>query len=280
MILLIRLALAAPPRVASRPVHTAFFEAAGPGQFYATPATAGPWSAHAQHGGPPSALAARELERHAPDPGQRLARVTIDILRPVPLGRLSARTRTVRPGRKVSLLETVLEAGGQDVLHARGWRIAIPGPGVPSVSAEQPQLPQIPGDANMPAFRRAHIEGYLAAVDWRFVSGGLDDYAPGASAWLRPRIPLLAGEDTTPMSRALLLADSGSGVGSVLDPEKFLCINVDLTVVLSRDPEGDWLLLEAATTVSERGTGMTQTQLSDQSGRCGVAVQTLLAEPR
>ncbi|HEY2553541.1 MAG TPA: thioesterase family protein [Streptosporangiaceae bacterium] len=261
-------------------MHSAFFEPSGPGEFYATPATAGPWSAHSQHGGPPSALAARELERHAADPGQRLARVTIDILRPVPLGLLSLRTTMVRPGRKVSLLETVLQAGGQEVLHARGWRIAVPGAGVPAISPEQPQLPAVPADASMPAFRRAHTEGYLAAVDWRFVSGGLDDYGPGASAWLRPRIPLVAGEDATPMSRTLLLADSGSGVGSVLDPEKFLCINVDLTVVLTRDPEGDWLLLEAGTTVSERGSGMTQTQLSDQSGRCGTAVQTLLAEPR
>src|ERR1700744_6518839 len=38
-------------------VHDTFFEPAGPGSFVATGATAGPWSAGAQHGGPPSALA-------------------------------------------------------------------------------------------------------------------------------------------------------------------------------------------------------------------------------
>ena len=56
-------------------MHSTFFEPAGTDSFVATPATAGPWSAHSQHGGPPSALAARALELHEPDEGQRLARV-------------------------------------------------------------------------------------------------------------------------------------------------------------------------------------------------------------
>src|SRR5260370_6634733 len=99
--------------VASRSVPTSFFEPAGPGRFRATQATAGPWSADAQHGGPPSALAARELERHEPVDGMRLARVAVDILRPVPVAALAARTRTVRAGKRIALLETVLEASGQ-----------------------------------------------------------------------------------------------------------------------------------------------------------------------
>ena len=36
------------------------------GKFQATAARAGPWSADSQHGGPPSALAARALELHEP----------------------------------------------------------------------------------------------------------------------------------------------------------------------------------------------------------------------
>jgi hypothetical protein len=259
-------------------VHSAFFEPAGPETFLATPATAGPWSAHAQHGGPPSALVARAFEHYEPDERQRLARVTVDILRPVPLGKVSVRTRMVRPGRRVALLEAVLEHDGSEVLHARAWRIAIPGGGVPAVtSGDAP--PAIPAEQPPPKFRGAHTAGYLSAIEWRFLSGGFDDYRP-SSAWTRPHVPLVAGEDASPMCRALLIADSGSGVGSVLDPLKFMFINVDLTVVLPRDPAGEWLLLESATTVGERGTGLAETTLSDQQGQCGRAMQTLLVEPR
>jgi Thioesterase-like superfamily len=266
-------------------VHSAFFEPAGTGTFAATLATAGPWSADAQHGGPPSALVARALERHEPAEGQRLGRVAIDILRPVPIAELTVRTRMVRPGRRVALLEAVLEADGQEVLHARGWRIAVPDgpvPVIPASIAPPPIPPPVPEAAGSPLSARlpnAHTAGYLSAIEWRFLDGGFEQPAPGR-AWTRPTIPLVAGEDASPMCRALLVADSGSGVSAVLDPARFLFINVDLTVVLPRDPVGEWLLLEAATTTNTQGTGLAETALSDLSGRCGTALQTLLVAPR
>jgi hypothetical protein len=260
-------------------VHSVFYEPAGAGTFAATAATAGPWSPRAQHGGPPSALAARAFELHEADAGQRLARVTVDIMRPVPVGKITLRVRTVRPGRRVTLLEAVMESDGQEVLHARGWRIARPGGEVPAIgtAGSPPPIPEATGPFD---FGRAHSAGYLSAIEWRFLSGGgFREYAAG-SVWTRPRIPLLPGERPSPMSRSLLVADSGSGVGSALDPAKFLYINVDLTVVLPRDPAGEWLLLDSATTIGADGTGLTESVLSDTGGRCGGAMQTLLVAPR
>ncbi len=262
-------------------MHNAFFEPAGSGAFVATPATAGPWSPDAQHGGPPSALAAWALERHEAGDGLRLGRVTVDILRPVPVAKLTVRTRTVRPGRRVALLEAIVEADGQEVLHARGWRIALPGGAVPVIPGDvaPPPVPDPVGSQLPPRLPNAHTDGYLAAIEWRFIDGGFGQLAPGR-AWTRPGIPLVAGENASPMCRALLMADSGSGVGAVLDPARFTFINVDLTVVLPRDPAGDWLLLEAMTTTNTQGTGVAETALSDTSGRCGTAIQTLLVAPR
>ena len=47
--------------------------------------TEGPWNPRFQHGGPPTALFVREMEQHSPRPEMMLARVTIDILGPIPL---------------------------------------------------------------------------------------------------------------------------------------------------------------------------------------------------
>lgn len=82
------------------------------------------------------------------------------------------------------------------------------------------------------------------------------------------------------MCRTLLLGDSGSGVGAALDSSRYLFINVDLTVVLHRDPVGEWLLLDALTTMGGTGTGLAETLLWDQSGVCGTGIQTLLVAPR
>ena len=262
--------------VTSGAVDSTFYEPAGPDCYSAMPATAGPWSPRAQHGGPPSALAALALERYQPDGRQRLARVAVDILRPVPVGTVCLRTRLVRPGRRVALLETVMEADGQEVLHARGWRIERPAGDVPVIGADAAP-PPVPAEQGKPSFGGVH-DGYLAAIEWRFVSGRFDQPAP-ASAWTRPRIPLLAGGQDTPMARALLVADSGSGLGSVLDPARFQYINVDLTVVLTRDPAGEWLLMESATETAADGTGLSRTRLSDSLGRIGRGWQTLLLAP-
>jgi len=195
----------------------------------------------------------------------------------MPLGKISVSTRMVRPGRRVALLEAVLEADGREVLHARGWRIAIPAGQIPATASGTP--PPIPAEQPPPAFSVAYTEGYVSAVEWRLVTGGFDEYGPGR-AWTRSRIPLVAGEETSPMCRALVVADSGSGIGIALDPLKFLSINVDLTLTLPRDPVGEWLLLESVTTIGERGTGLAETTLSDSEGACGRAMQTLLVEPR
>jgi len=77
----------------------------------------------------------------------------------------------------------------------------------------------------LPGFRGAHHGGYLEAMDFRFVAG--DGFAtPGpAVVWGRPKIPLIPDEELSPMCRALLIADSGSGVSATLDPLDFLFIN-------------------------------------------------------
>jgi hypothetical protein len=78
------------------------------------------------------------------------------------------------------------------------------------------------------------------------------------------------------MCRAPLIADSGNGLSAQLDPARFLFLNVDLAVVLHRDPAGEWLLLDAATTIGAAGTGLAASTLSDTVGLCGRGMQTLL----
>ena len=281
-----------------RLVESAFYEQTGADTYTATPATMGPWSAVAQHGGPPSALAARAIELHEPDPRQRLARVCVDILRPIPIGELSLRTRTVRPGRRITLVETLMECGGQEVLQARGWRIERATEPLPEVTDGVPPEPVLSDlDGPPPEIFASQHRGYLSMIEWRFKApasadldapdGGGPSARPGPTglqarpraAWTRPRIPLIAGEELTPMALSLLVADSGNGVGAVLPVAEFVFLNVDLTVALHRDPVGEWLLLEAMTVVGADGTGLVTSRLADPAGSVGRAAQTLLVAP-
>ena len=256
----------------------AFYLPEGDGTFASTPATAGPWGPESQHGGPPAALLVRAFELSEPQPRSRIARFAMEFLRPVPVAPLTVRTSVVRRGRRATLLRGVAEAGGQEVLLAHAWRLHVPEEPAVAV-ADEFTVPPIPAPAPTSAWPGAYADGYMRAIEWRSVAGSLGELGPGV-AWTRARLPVVAGEKTSPFARAALVADSGSGVSASVDFSKWLCINVDLTVILHRDPAGEWVLLDSVTVTDPGGTGLAVTRLADENGAVGRAVQTLVVDRR
>ena len=116
-------------------------------------------------------------------------------------------------------------------------------------------------------------------MEYRFVTGSFIEIGP-ATTWMRMRVPLVAGEEPTPLQRVLAAADSGNGISSALDYRPYVFINVDLTVHLHRPPAGEWVCLESITVPEPSGVGMTDTRLWDESGPIGRAAQSLLVDRR
>ncbi|HEY0486892.1 MAG TPA: thioesterase family protein [Mycobacteriales bacterium] len=257
----------------------AFYEQVDTHRYLGTPATAGPWDPAAQHGGPPSALLAHVLERDTPPrPDLRLTRMTVELLRPVPVGELDTTTRVLRSGRRTELLEAELSAGGVTVLRMTASRVAAADGAAPAVPEGVP-APPMP-ESGEPAFwSGAHLDGYMSSVEWRYAAGSVATPGP-AAVWARPRLDLVAGRALAPVERALLLADSGSGVGAALDIREWTFVNSDLTVLLHRHPAGEWVCLESATAIDSGGIGCAHTRLSDSGGSLGYGLQTLVVGGR
>lgn len=257
----------------------AFYRRAGDGCFVSTAATAGPWSAGTQHGGPPSALLGRALEECAPREGFRVARVTLELPRPVPVGDLCVSAWMVRSGGRTELLEGELLANDRVVMRARAWRLPHSPSDTPALQPAPPvfALPEIQPPHTM---KGAHLDGYIAAMEWRFPpDAGFDTPGPG-QAWARQRIPLIEGEPDSPLTRALTLADSSWAVAFELDHVSKLVINNDVTVALHRDPVGQWLGIRSDTAASPHGSGVASGVLHDEAGECGRILQTLLIASR
>ena len=237
----------------------ALFERDGT-RFVPTELCRGPWSPDAQHGGPPAALMARAAEGFEGGEEMQVARLTVELLRPVPLVPLTVAARWARPGRKVQIVEASLRAGDSEVARALGLRLrrvplALP-PGAERVR---------------PAF-------HADAVEHRFVAGGFDRPGP-ATDWIRLRVPVVAGEATTPLARVAAAADFGNGVSWVLSRlEGWQFINPDLTIYLHRMPGGEWVCLEAVTWVEPHGVGVAESRLWDERGPIGRAIQSLLLD--
>jgi hypothetical protein len=257
----------------------AFYRDLGDGCFESTAATAGPWSPKTQHAGPPSALLGRAFERFGGPSDLRVARVTVEIPRPVPVGDVRVEVRSVRSGARTELLAADLTSDGQPVMLARAWRVA-PSPTDTPVLRTEPDPPPLPSPQPDHGMAGAHVDGYISAVEWRFLDGGsFDTPGPGA-AWARPRIPLVDGETHTGLTRVLTLADACWAVAFELDRTRQFTINTDISIALHREPAGEWFCMRSATVASPAGSGLAVGQLSDRDGDCGRIMQTILVADR
>ncbi|HEV3357778.1 MAG TPA: thioesterase family protein [Pseudonocardiaceae bacterium] len=255
----------------------AFYLPLGEGRFASTKHTIGPWSADSQHMGPPAALLARALQQCAPREDLELARITVEILGPVPIAELEVRAEVLRPGRAVELLGAELLADGRPVARASAWRIArtdTTGIAVPTARALVPLSESV--QVHPP---EGWIDGYLSAMEWFAVRG--DWVQPGAAAaWARQRVALVEGEEPSGLQRLMAVADSGNGLSNRLDIREWMFINTELTVHLLREPDGEWIGLDAETAIGPTGLGIASSVLHDRAGMVARGAQELLIRPR
>lgn len=259
-------------------MSTAFYAPEGD-RFVSSELTRGPWDPRSQHAGPPAALLGRALERCEPRPESQIARVTFEILGPVPLAPVRTSARIVRPGRSVELLEGTLEGPDGPVMRASAWRLRTEAVKLEPEPVEEAPPPGPEEGAESDFFPTGSDVGYHTAMDYRFVRGSFLELGP-ATVWMRMRQPLVEGEEPTALQRLLAVADTGNGASAAVDFHRYLFINTDLTVHVLRPPEGEWVCLDAVTYPGGHGVGLTQSTLWDRRGRVGAAAQALLVRTR
>jgi Thioesterase-like superfamily len=246
--------------------------------YLSQPTTAGPWGPASQHGGPPAALLTRAIESLDTGGDRVVGRLTMELLGPVPVGPLSVTASVVRPGRTVELCAATLhdEQAGRVVATAAAWRFPVRptgagGPGEP--------LPHTHRDGEPHERPASWSSGYLDAVEWRWVKGAVMEPGPGL-VWMRPRVALVDGEQMSPVQRLMSCVDSASGVSAELDPGLWAFLNTELTVHVLRPPVGEWVCLDARTTLSAGSVGIAESHVYDERGLVARSAQALLVARR
>lgn len=250
--------------------------------YRATAFAAGPWHPRLQHGGAPSALAVHAAERLPTLAPMRVARVTVELLRPVPVDLIHVEAEVLREGRKIQLVQVRLLHDGTEVTRATVLRIRttteqpLPeGVAMPPVGSAPEE---VASDASFRGLTRDAVN-FGANFDVRRIRGGFGELGPG-QAWFRQHRATVAGEDTTPAMRAMAVADFSNGIAPVLPFAEWTFLNADLTVSFARMPEGEWIFSDAETWAGADGQGLAMTRLADRHGYFGRAVQSLLLERR
>jgi hypothetical protein len=244
---------------------------------FATGLARGPWDPSAQHGGAPAAVLMRAFEACEPDPSLAVARVTYELLRPVPLGELTISAAVTRPGRRVQLLEGSLVApDGTEVVRARALRVARA-----DVDAGAPTAPPPGPEQGRPSeFARGDLELFPTdAMEIRFITGAFYELGP-ATAWFRLRVPVVGGEEPSGLQRLAAAADFPNGIASEVPWDEYVFINPDLTLYIERQPVGEWICLDARMRVADGGAGFSEAVLYDSRGRVGRSLQSLYVARR
>jgi acyl-coenzyme A thioesterase PaaI-like protein len=242
--------------------------------------TRGPWDPGLLHGGAVGALFA-EVGQQAMDPEFAPVRLTVDLMKPVPLREMGVDVRVVRTGRRLQLLESDLRFDGAVV--ARATLLALRP--LPLVGDGYNAEPAEPSDG--PDDARTH--GGMGAEQESFVGGGQDfrflpDQRLGAGvAWFRLKRDVFDdGVAPSPLARAAAASDVGGAVsarrGGGFPSISF--INADISVHLGRPPEGEWIRLSSQSRWEPSGIGAVTSELSDALGPFGHANQALVLEAR
>jgi len=255
----------------------AFYRQLDDGLYEATEWTRGPWSPMHQHAGPPSALVCGRLEEIAGEPF-RVARVAIEIPRPVPIGRLRLETSVRRSGRSVTaIVGRLFDEERKLVMNAEALALSRVELGIPAPRPPFDELP--PSEAASIEFPFQDSKpGYAAGMELRFARGAFGD--GDVMAWMRMRLPLLDDAHPSPLERTLIAADSGNGVSQRVSPFEYTFINADLTVTLHHPALGEWIGMAARTDFDVDGIGVADTRLYDSHGPIGRGLQTLLIRER
>lgn len=257
---------------------TAIFRPEGH-HFRATEHAGGPWSPDMLQGSATTALMVREVERLATQSGFAVRRLTFDLWRPAGLRAFSTATEWLRDGRKAKTVQVRLMDGETEIgrctalLTAQGGESPADPFATPATPDKAPEAGSPP-----PAFAQKWSR-YFQNVSVRLIEGALEKPGP-AAAWMRLDAALVEGEPNTPMLQAVQAADFSSGVAQIVDMRSWTFINPEISLYFFRPPEGEWILIRAATRVGANGAGLTTATLGDRKGPFAEVMQAMTFERR
>jgi hypothetical protein len=253
--------------------------------FVGTRCTGSAWYPDAQAGGAVLALLGHVLEDVPTLQPMSLSRLTVDIVRPVPVGRpLRVGAEVLREGKKIQVVDLTLTDGDVVATRARALRIRdldVTGrDGMPaSTSDENPAATLPPPEALEGVEDREGVADFLRlGAELRRTSEPIDGVH---AVWCRLRVPVVAGAPVRATSRAVLPLDLVNLLGVALDPARASSINPDVTGHLTRAPVADWVALAGHTRYAHGvGHGVSMATLSDVDGVFGVTSTSQVLDPR
>jgi hypothetical protein len=238
------------------------------------------WSENQMHGVALSGALARGLERRVGDLGRtdlRPARYTVDLFRPAAMQPSAVRTTVVREGRRLCLVDAVLEQDGEPVARASGLFLKVTEP-VTGEVWEPTGSPEVPPVELAPVSEEPQVPLFASdGVGWD-PSFSAHQNGGRKTTW-QTGVPVVPEEQPSGFVVAASIADATSMVTN-WGSNGVEYINTDITLLLARLPEGRQIGLSATDRVSEDGIAVGTATVFDRRGRLGTTAVTAIANAK
>lgn len=255
-----------------------------PNVYESTPLANAGWYDEGQHGGAFAALIVGHLDSVPTLSEMEASRLTVELFRVVRLVPLRIEHDIVREGKKIQTITArVYDPDDTLVSMATLQRLRLAErPLPPEAEPPMPDFPQPDRNgsgvgAGWGVGERSKVTFHRQAMEVRESIGGFTVKGPGA-VWLRLKKPIIAGRENTPLQRAVAAGDFVNGVSNALDFDKWVFMNPDLTIHLTRYPEGEWIGLSAESAYGHEGRGLATGRIWDEAGFVGRSTQSLFLD--
>lgn len=234
----------------------------------------GPWNPEFLDGAAVSALLAHTVEAGRPSLERQLARLTIDLLAPVPMAPLRVVRQQVYEGKRFEVVDvTVLTADERMVCRASALLISEDDQPPFQMPATEIELSPGPEESRPFPYESAPVS-FLNAQEMRF-SRPISHESPGA-LWTRLNVPAFPDAPITPVVRAAAAADRASPATGMTPDMGATAINADMSIHFGRQPAGEWIGVEGLARLPGRGQGLGAAYLRDEAGLFGAASVSLM----
>jgi len=256
------------------------------GDLFTPKATAGsPWSETMQHGGPVNAIITMAIEEIAQTISMQVARLTIDILKPVPMKSVKVKSHFVRKGGKMAVIDTFLTVEGSDEPVASGRAVLL--------KATQGKKPVFDAFGSLPETRDT-----IAREPW-IPEEIATDLPPGLHhlirfhpstdkerpvCWINGDADMLQDRAMTSLEQCTTTADMTTVLAArmraiqegVASHDAMGLMNTNTTIHFSRPPVGEWFGFTDHFIQVSDGYGLAECAIYDEQGCIGRVAQNLI----
>ena len=245
----------------------------------------GPWYPGTAHGSAMMLMAALAVEKHIAKLPIQLTRLTVDMMKAVPIAPIELHTKVRKSGRYMDVLDIAIHSAGDEYVRASAMCFRVDQvPVAERLKHSGPAL-TLPDPLPESFFNfAAKRPGFHHAIEIR-----IDVEAKPAIIWIRLKQPVLPNFATTPLLRVALAADWTYSVPSIahrlrtgegFDSQPFFSINPDTTLNLQRPAQGEWIGIQTHASFDDLGAGTAMGQIFDQQGALGFCSQSVLIRSR